>query len=49
MQKVNYTPIDRVFFSSFEEIEHKYQTRFSKHNFKKPPALINYVKFPISS
>ena len=28
--------------STFEEIEQKYLTRFSKYNFRQPPAFINY-------
>ena len=28
--------------STFEEIELKYLTRFSKYHFRQPPALINY-------
>ena len=49
MQKVKYTTIPRVFLSTFEEIEHKYPTRFSKYNFKQPPTFINYAKFSIFS
>ena len=28
--------------STFEEIEHKYLTRFSKYNFRQPPVFVNY-------
>ena len=28
--------------STFEEIENKYLTRFSKYNFRQPPAFANY-------
>ena len=28
--------------STFEEIEHKYLTCFSKYNFRQPPAFVNY-------
>ena len=31
-------------FSTFEEIEHKYLTRFSKYDFRQPPAFVNYDK-----
>ena len=27
---------------TFEEIEHKYLTRFSKYNLRQPPAFVNY-------
>ena len=47
MPKVKYTTITRVFLSTFEEIEHRYPTRFSKYNFKQPPAFINYAKSSI--
>ena len=29
-------------FSTFEEIELKYLTRFSKYNLRQPPAFVNY-------
>ena len=48
MQKVKNASIPRVLLNTFEEIEHKYPTRFSKYNFKQPPAFINYAKFSIS-
>ena len=48
MQKVKKV-IPGVFLISFDKIEHKYPTRFSKCNFKQPPAFINYVTFLISS
>ena len=48
MQKVKNAAIPRVLLNTFEEIEHKYPTRFSKYNFKQPPAFINYAKFSIS-
>ena len=48
MQKVKNTTIPWVFLETFEEIEYKYPTRFSKYNFKQPPAFINYAKFSIS-
>ena len=48
MQKVKNTTIPRVFSNTFEEIERKYPTCFSKHNFKQPPACINYAKYSIS-
>ena len=35
--------------NTFEEIEHKYPTRFSKYNFKQPPAFKNYDKPSIFS
>ena len=28
--------------STFEEIEHRYSSRFLKYNFKQPPAFTNY-------
>ena len=31
-----------VHLSTFEEIEHKYLTRFSEYNFRQPPAFVNY-------
>ena len=49
MQKVKNTIISLVFLNTFQEIEHKYATWFSKFNFKQPPAFINYAKFSISS
>ena len=30
--------------STFEKIEHKYSTRFSKYNFRQPLAFVNYDK-----
>ena len=49
MQKVKNTTIPRAFLNTFEEIERKYPTSFSKYNFKQSPAFINYAKFSISS
>ena len=49
MQKVKNTIISLAFLNTFQEIEHKYATRFSKFNFKQPPVFINYAKFSISS
>ena len=40
-RKTNYTIIPRAFFNTFEEIDHKYPTRFPKYNFKQTPAFIN--------
>ena len=40
--------VSREFLNTFEEIEHKYTTRFSKYNFKQTPAFTNYAKFSIS-
>ena len=31
-----------LYLSTFEEIEHKYLTRFSKYNFRQPPVFVNY-------
>ena len=45
MQKVKNTTIPRVFLNNFKESEHN---RFSKYNFKQPPAFINYAKISIS-
>ena len=49
MQKVENTTISRVFCNTFEEIDYKYQTRFSKDNFKQPLAFINCAKFSVFS
>ena len=49
MQKVENTTIPRVFSNTFEEIDYKYQTRFSKYNFKQPLAFINCTKFSVFS
>ena len=40
MQKGENTTIPRVFSNTFEEIDYKYQTRFSKYNFKQPLAAL---------
>ena len=49
MQKVENTTIPRVFSNTFEEIDYKYQTRFSKYNFKQPLPFINCAKFSVFS
>ena len=49
IQKVKYATIPGVFLGTFEETEYNYPTRFSKYNFKQPPAFINYAKSSIFS
>lgn len=48
MQKIKSAIIPWVSFNTFEEIEDKYGTRFSKYKFKQSSAFINYAKFSIS-
>ena len=48
MQKIKTSTSPRVFSAYFRPINHVYQTRFSKHNFKQRDAFSKYVKFSIS-
>ena len=48
MQKIKTSTSHGAFFTNFQTIYLLYDTRFSKHNFKKPDAFSKYVKFSTS-
>ena len=48
MQRIKISTSPRVFSTYFQHINHLYETRFSKHDFKQPDALSRYIKFSIS-
>ena len=43
--KINSSP--RIFLHQFQTINHKYETRYSKTNFKEPEKETNYAKYCI--
>ena len=43
--KINSSP--RIFLHQFQTINHKYETRYSKNNFKEPKKETNYAKYCI--
>ena len=48
MPRVKRSTSHKVFYSYFETMSHVYETRFSKHNFKKPDGFSKYIKFLIN-